>query len=66
MEKLLIDQLMQNWPTVTVALMLAYAFYRISQFIHRLERLEKSQKRLQRVCEEINPDRGAQIYKEED
>lgn len=24
------------------------------------------QKRLQKVCEEVNPDKGAQIYKEED
>lgn len=56
----------QNWPSVVMSLVMTGAYLRLHRLIERLNRVEKSVKRILKVCSKRHPDSGAELFNGDD
>lgn len=61
----IIKWLLVNWPSVIAGLVVASVYLRLSRFVHRLNRIEKTIELMREIHVERHPEHGARLYKEE-
>lgn len=52
----------QNWPSIVMSLIMTVAYLRLHRLIERLNRTEKSVKRVLKVCGKMHPDKGQELF----